>query len=146
MRRPPPRCRACEAGSASIEAAVLLPAIGLLVLLVTLGARVAIAEQSIQTVAAEAARAASIARTPAAAEHDAATAAAASLAGQDLECAETSTLVDTSQVAQAPGVPSLVSVTVTCVVRLADLGMPAVTDHTISATMTSPVDQWVSKP
>lgn len=51
-----------ESGSASIEMVILAPAFGLLIAMLVMGGRLALAQQSIQSAAGEAARAASIER------------------------------------------------------------------------------------
>ena len=57
------RCVADERGSAAIELVLLVPALMLMLLFAVAGGRVAIAHGSVQQAAADAARAASIART-----------------------------------------------------------------------------------
>ena len=68
----------------------------LLLLLAVGGGRVAIAHGSVQQAAADAARAASIARTAGAAQTSAVTAARATLANQGLTCASMTVTLDTS--------------------------------------------------
>ena len=85
-----------ERGSATVEAVIGVPAFLLLIALLVLGGRIAIATQVVQAAASDAARAASIARTAASARADATTAARHSLTNQDLACATTSVTVDTS--------------------------------------------------
>jgi len=131
-----------ERGSASVEAVIGVPAFLLLVGLLVLGGRQAIAQQAVQAAAGEAARAASIARTATAARTDATTAARHSLANQDLDCATTVT-VDTAAFATEVGTPGQVSATVTCALRLDDIGLPGVAGtKTITATMSSPLDTY----
>lgn len=131
-----------ERGSASVEAVIGVPAFLLLVGLLVLGGRQAIAQQAVQAAAGEAARAASIARTATAARTDATTAARHSLANQDLDCATTVT-VDTAAFATEVGTPGQVSATVTCALRLDDIGLPGVSGtKTITATMSSPLDTY----
>ena len=106
MRRRP------ETGSAAIEAAVGLPAFMLFVALVILGGRLAIATQAVQASASEAARVASIARTQGAANGDATTAAAASLANQNVRCVRSTVTVDTTGFDAPVGTPAQVTATV----------------------------------
>lgn len=98
-----------ERGSASVEAVIGVPAFLLLVGLLVLGGRQAIAQQAVQAAAGEAACAASIARTATAAGTDATTAARHSLANQDLDCATTTVTVDTAAFATEVGTPGEVS-------------------------------------
>jgi Flp pilus assembly protein TadG len=132
-----------ERGSASIEAAVGLPAFLLFVALIIGAGRVAIARQGVEAAAAEAARSASIERTQAGATHAADSAAAATLANQHLPCVTTQISVDTSGFAVPVGTPATVTATVTCVVNLADISVPGLPGTlSISATMGSPLDTY----
>ncbi len=132
-----------ERGSASVEAVIGVPAFLLLVGLLVLGGRNAIAQQAVQAAASDAARAASIARTVTEARHDATTAARYSLANQDLDCVTTSVTVDTAAFNKPVGTPGEVSATVTCALRLDDIGLPGLAStKTITATMSSPLDTY----
>ena len=132
-----------ERGSASVEAVIGVPAFLLLVGLLVLGGRQAIAQQAVQSAASDAARAASIARTASTARTQATTAARSSLANQDLDCATTTVSVDTAAFGTPIGTPGQVSATVTCALRLDDIGLPGVAGtKTITATMSSPLDTY----
>ena len=85
-----------ERGSAAIELVLLVPALMLLLMFAVAGGRVAIAHGSVQQAAADAARAASIARTAGAAQTSAVRAARATLANQGLTCASMTVTLDTS--------------------------------------------------
>lgn len=138
-----PRMKRDERGSAAVEAVIGVPALLLLVGLLVLGGRTAIAQQAVQAAAADAARSASIARTPAAARSTASHAAHSSLANQDLDCATTSVSVDTAAFGTPVGTPGRVSTTVTCALRLDDIGLPGLGGtKTITATMSSPLDTY----
>ena len=138
-----PRMKRDERGSAAVEAVIGVPALLLLVGLLVLGGRTAIAQQAVQAAAADAARSASIARTPAAARSTASHAAHSSLANQDLDCATTSVSVDTAACGTPVGTPGQVSTTVTCALRLDDIGLPGLGGtKTITATMSSPLDTY----
>jgi Flp pilus assembly protein TadG len=130
-----------ERGSAAIEAAVAGPAVVLLILLVTFGGRVALAHQSVQAIAADTARAASLARTHTQANTDAANAMQAGFA-QQLPCASHSLDLDLSGFDKPPGTPASVTATLTCRLASADLGLPGLPELQISSTMTSPIDTW----
>lgn len=139
--------RGPEKGSAAIEAVIVVPALGFVVLLVVFGGRVAVAQQAVQTAAFEAARAASLARAPGPAKDDAAAAAQRSLGNQGLKCAPGDVAVDTSGLTAPVGTASTVSATVTCHVDLSDLAVPLLPGtRVVSATMTSPVDQHRERP
>ncbi|WP_123814498.1 TadE/TadG family type IV pilus assembly protein [Myceligenerans xiligouense] len=134
-----------EEGSASIEVAVGAPAFALLLALVLLAGRVVLSQQAVETAAWDAARSASITRS------DDVTAraqevAAASLANQELNCAGTDVVVDLSGYATEPGAPSAITVTVSCSVKLWDLGLAGAPTKTVSSTATSPTDTWRSAP
>lgn len=132
-----------ERGSAAVEAVILVPAFGLFVGLLVFAGRTAAAHQGVEAVAADAARAASIARSAGEAQADAADAITYSLANNGLRCASSSVSVDTSGLSAPVGTPGTVSATVTCTINLADLSVPGVPgSHTVTATMVSPVDAW----
>jgi Flp pilus assembly protein TadG len=136
------RVRRGERGSAAVEVALLVPALGALVLLVVFGGRVALARQSVQTAATDAARAASIARTADDARTQATRIAQATLANQGLRCATTSVDVDTSGFNRPPGTPATATVTVTCEVLTADLALPLAGTVRIEQAMSSPLDTY----
>lgn len=130
-----------QRGSASIEAVIVGPAVVLLILLVVFGGRVALAHQSVQTIAADAARAASLARNHAEA-HQAAEAATNSGFDQQLPCANHTLTLDLAGFDKPVGTPANVSATVTCRLATADLGLPGLPDLQIASTMSSPVDTY----
>lgn len=132
-----------DRGSASIEAAVGVPALLLFIALIIGAGRVAIAHQAVEAAAAEAARSATIERTRADAAHAAEAAATATLANQQLRCLSTQIVVDTTGFTVAVGTPASVTATVTCVVDLADVSVPGLPGSlTISATVSSPLDTY----
>jgi len=132
-----------ERGSTVVEVVTLAPALGLLVMLVVAGGRTAVAHQATEAAAAEAARAASIARTQDSAQGQAQDAAAQSLADQGLNCVTTGVNVDVSGFASPVGTPASVGATVSCDVPMADLALPGMPGSiTISATVRSPLDTY----
>ncbi|MGY0541404.1 TadE/TadG family type IV pilus assembly protein [Nocardioides sp. YJ-D4] len=132
-----------ERGSAAIEAAIGLPAFILFVGLIIAGGRLALADQALQSAAADAARAASIARSASEADTSAGREAAASLNNQKLDCRSIQVVVDTSGFHVPTGQPADVTVTLSCRVDLADLSVPGVPgSRLIRASMTSPIDTW----
>ena len=132
-----------ERGSASIEAAVGLPAFVLFVGLIIFGGRTATTHQAVESAAADAARSASIARTSTTATTAAKNAAQTSLANQDVHCLSVDVAVDASHFSKAVGEVATVAVTVECRLDLSDLSVPGVPGtRIIRATMTSPLDTW----
>ena len=132
-----------ERGSAGIEAAIGLPAFALFVGLIIFGGRTATTHSAVESAATDAARSASIARTSTEAKHDAATAARASLANQDIHCLRVSVVVDVADFSKPVGVPGSVTATVECLLDLADLSVPGVPgSRLIKATVNSPLDTW----
>lgn len=130
-----------EAGSAAVELAVLTPVLVLLLLFVVAVGRLGRADQEVAGAAADAARAASIARTPGMATNAGTDAAAADLAGSGFSCSTLDTLVDTGDF--RPG--GLVRVEVRCAVSLGSLALlrlPGAT--TITSSAVAPVDLYRS--
>jgi Flp pilus assembly protein TadG len=130
-----------ERGSATLELAVLAPGLLLLIALVALAGRFAVADGAVDQAAAEAARAASLQRTPSAGRDAATQVAHASLTGQGLSCLRTEIDTDVSGLRAPPGRPGRVTVTVRCPLRVADLPL-AVPAITLTATAVSPVDTY----
>lgn len=115
----------------------------LFVALIVFGGRVVIAHQAVQSAAAQAARTASIARTPGDAQSSAVSQAGASLDSQNVHCTRADVSVDTSGFAAPVGTPATVRATVTCAVNIGDLALPGVPGSiTITETMTSPIDTY----
>lgn len=137
------RGTACERGSTTIEAVILVPAFGLFLGLIVIGGRIALADAAVQSAAAEAARTASLARASTSAQSLGRQAALDSLASQDLRCTRTTVTLDTSGFSAAVGTAASVEATVTCVVALDDLAVPGVPgSRTVEATMSSPIDTY----
>ena len=132
-----------ERGSEAIEAVIGVPALVLFVMLVVAGGRVAVAQQAVQSAAADAARSASIARTPGQAQSQAVAAAKATLLNQKLPCADVRVAVNTAGFSAPVGTPATASSTVSCRVNLGDLSIPGVPGSTtLTATMSSPIDTY----
>lgn len=132
-----------ERGSASIEMVILAPAFGLLIAMLVMGGRIAIAQQSIQSAAGEAARAASLERGADSRDRGL-SAARAFLAEQDMTCRNLDVQLDASGKQTDPGVADqIVNATVSCEVPLGDLALPGIGGgHTVTATAASPVDTY----
>ena len=132
-----------ERGSAALEAALGVPAFALFVGLVIFGGRTATTHQALQSAAADAARAASLARNADVARADARKAATSSITNQKISCSALDVGVDTSDFDKQPGVPGSVSATVSCRLDLSDLAVPGVpVSRVMRATMSSPLDTW----
>ena len=138
-RCPPADAPARERGSASVELVLATPVLVALMLLAVAGGRLASARGEVDAAARDSARAASIARTPAAAERDGRAAAEATLSNQHVTCRTLTVTVDVTDF--QPG--GTVTSTVACAVALGDLtglGLPAT--RTISTSFVAPVDRF----
>lgn len=132
-----------EQGSASIEAAIAVPAFGLFVGLIIFGGRMAMTHEAVQTAAADAARTASIARSTGEASRTAETAARESLANQGIDCRSTTVRIDSSGFSKPVGEPGTVTAVVECRLDLSDLSVPGIPgSRAVRATMSSPVDAY----
>lgn len=111
--------------------------------MIAVGARVALADDSITGVAASAARDASIARDPAQAEQLALSSATATLKAQGLHCMQTRVRVDTSGFHAPTGTVASIRVSVRCVVSFADIALPGLPgSHTLTDQASSPLDPY----
>ena len=106
-----------ERGSAALEITLITPLLVLILLFVVGLGRLAQARGELDGAARDAARAASIARSPSSAQADAQSAAAATLADRSITCANLNVAVDASEF--RPG--GSVIVDLTCTVKLSDL-------------------------
>lgn len=139
----PNRRKHDERGSATIEAAIGVPAFALFVGLIIFGGRTATTHEAVQSAAAHAARAASIARTSAEAQGEGDRAARESLADQRIDCRSVSVSVSSAGFSAPVGEAATVSVTVACRLDLSDLSVPGVPgSRVIRARMSSPIDTW----
>jgi Flp pilus assembly protein TadG len=128
-----------DAGSSTVEMALVTPFLVMLLLLVVLCGRLAGEQMAVDAAAGSAARAASIARSHPAARADGDRTARDTLAAQGVTCDTESVTVDTGGL--HPG--GAVTVTVSCQVKLSDLlliGVPG--SRTVQASSTSPIDHW----
>lgn len=141
MTRPRLLCRFGdrEAGSVATELVLLTPLLLLMLLFVVALGRTVSARLEVDGAAAQAARAASIARDPATATAMAQQAATTALGSDGVTCAGLTVTTDTADF--VPG--GQVQVTVTCHVDLADLvGLRLPASQAISSTATSVVDVY----
>jgi len=135
-----------EEGSATLELAILTPALFAVLALVVVAGRIEVAGGAVEQASAAAARDASLARTPAAARQAALAAATASLAGQDLHCAAVTVVVDTGGFAAPVGTTAEVSARVSCTVNMADLAIPGTPgSRTLTAETSSALDRYRSR-
>jgi Flp pilus assembly protein TadG len=132
-----------ERGSVSVELALLAPALLVLLSFTVVAGRTQIAEGAVQEAARAAAREASLARDPATATALAGAQAERTLDAQDLRCQSTSININTAGFSAPPGRPGDVTVSITCVVGMADLLAPGLPGSvTVEASFTSPVDAY----
>jgi len=134
-----------SAGNAALELIILAPALLLLASLVIAAGRTSLAQNSVYAAARDAARQASISRTPEQALATATSGALRELATQNLKCdpATVSAPLLQSKFATPPGLPATITVIVTCRVRLSDLMLPGVPgSKMLSATFSSPLDLY----
>lgn len=135
------RCR--DEGSVSVELAILMPAFLVLIALAVVVGRQAVAQSAVDLAAHDAARAASLSRSPTVAEQRAMDAAVQTLARQGLGCVELAVTVDVDAFAVPVGQPASVGVRVACEVSFADVAMPGVPGtRTVTAASTSPLDRY----
>ena len=128
-----------EAGSVATELVLLTPLLLLMLLFVVALGRTVSARLEVDGAAAQAARAASIARDPATATAMAQHAATTALGSDGVTCAGLTVTTDTADF--APG--GQVQVTVTCHVNLADLvGLRLPASQAISSTASSVIDVY----
>jgi hypothetical protein len=130
-----------DRGSESVELAILLP-IGILILaMLVVGARIALAGERISGVAGIAARDASLARSAPDAHSIATRSATAALADDNLHCTDINVTVDTAGFNAPPGSNASITVNVWCTVELSDIGVSGLPgSKTLHDVATSPLD------
>lgn len=130
---------ASQRGGAAVELVLATPVIIVLLLFVVFLGRITTTKAELQDAAHSAARAASLARTPASAVTAAQQMADAALGSHHLTCSPLAVAVDTATF--RPG--GDVVVTVTCTVDLGDLGALHVpSSQTFSTSFTEPIDRF----
>lgn len=132
-----------ERGSVAAELTLLTPLLILLLLFVVFCGRLADTKLRMNDVAHQAARAATLARTPSQAAANAQATASAALASAGISCQSLAVSTDTQGL--RPG--STVTVTVSCRVGLEDLtslGVPG--SRTFESSFSSPIDVWRGTP
>lgn len=128
-----------ESGAVATELVLLTPLLLLMLFFVVALGRMVAGRLDVDGAAAQAARAASIARDPATATAMARQAATTALASDHVTCGHLAVATDTADF--TPG--GQVSVTVTCTVDLADLvGLRLPASQAMSSTATSVIDAY----
>lgn len=132
-----------DCGSLTVETMVAIPVVVLVLLLAVAAGRVTVALGAVEAAARDAARQASIARTPASARSAAGSSAENSLRGSGVPCVGANVQVDVSGFGRRVGTPATVSASVRCTVRLSDLGLPGLPGSVVQqARSTSPLDPY----
>jgi len=133
-----------ERGSSAVEAAIIAPALIMLILLVVLAGRVTSAKMRVEEAARDAARAASLASDSSAASAAASSTAQASLSSAGITCQSFS--VTSFSWDFSPGVGGKASVTVQCTTPLSDLApLPVPGSKTLSGSFQVPIDPFRSQ-
>jgi Flp pilus assembly protein TadG len=131
-----------ERGDAALELIILAPVLLALIALVIAAGRISIARGSVDAAARDAARQASLARSPGEARIAAELSAQAALRQDGLDCTP-AVSVDTYGFSVQVGEPAQVRATVSCQVPLSDLVVPGLPGSvTLSYTFTSPLDPY----
>ena len=132
-----------QGGSPSVETAVLVAVVALVIAFALAGGRLVVAESTATNAARAGARAASIERTAPAAQAAATRATQLVLANDALRCTTLEVDVDLRDFGLPLGSAGAATVTVACAVTWSDLGLPAgAGTRTVEATATSPIDTW----
>jgi Flp pilus assembly protein TadG len=113
-----------QRGAAAVELTLLVPALLLVLGLLVAGGRLWFARTTVNEAAQTAARAASLARSAAAANTAGRDAGSQSLVTAGLRCRSTSVSVSTAAFAVPVGTPSTVTSTILCVVDFSDVFLP----------------------
>jgi Flp pilus assembly protein TadG len=134
-----------EAGNAALELLILAPVLILLICMVIAAGRIAVARGAIDAAARDAARQASIARSPQDALSTARATAGAELGGEHLNCSVlTVGLPGVYRAFATPlGQPASVTATVRCTVSLSDLILPGLPGSVpLTFSFSSPLDPF----
>lgn len=115
-----------QSGSVAVEIALVAPVLVLFLGLLVAGGRLWFARTTVVEAAQTSARAASLARTPAAASRAGDDAGRQSMATAGLRCASSSVRVSTAAFAVPVGTPATVTSDVTCVVPFGDVLLPGI--------------------
>lgn len=131
--------RVDERGSAPVEMVLLTPVLLVLLLFVVAVGRIADARGQVEAAARDAARAGTLARSPARAQTEAIAAVEARLDQGGAACRHLATTIDASRFAAG----GAVTASVTCTVDLGDLTLLRIPgSRAVTATATEPVDRF----
>ena len=132
-----------ERGSATLELVIVAPFMILILAAIIAAGRIGLAQQAIQTVAYDAARAASISRDAGSARSAAQQVAALSMASNHLNCSTSNVNISTAGFSSAVGTKAVVDATILCTVKLSDIALPGIPGaFTITREATSAIDQF----
>ncbi|WP_053672660.1 TadE/TadG family type IV pilus assembly protein [Streptomyces sp. H036] len=132
-----------DRGALSLEAIILFPVILMTLLLVIALGRIGSANNAVDTAARNAARAASLERNGNTASSAGSQMARSVLGQQGLECTSTSISISTGGFSAQIGEPASTTATVTCTVRLSDVGLPGLPgSKTLTSSFTSSIDSY----
>lgn len=132
-----------DRGSATLEIVIVFPAMLLVLAGIVAAGRIALAQQAVQSVAYDTARAASIARDAASARSSAQQVAALSITSNNLNCTPHTVNLTTNGFSAPVGATAVVDTTIVCTVRLSDIALPGIPgDVTITRSATSPIDTY----
>ena len=132
-----------ERGAAATELALLVPGFMLLLALMVAGGRIWLARSAVSEAAAAGARAATLQRSAGEAEVAAGRVIDANLASASLVCVDRTVSVDTTGFAKAPGIPAVVTVSVSCTVAMSDVLLPGMPGNvSASAVGSSALDTF----
>lgn len=133
-----------DRGSSSTEAAIIAPALFLILGLLLAAASFATSQQAVTTAAHSSARAASLATTQQDATQQVEAAFTSELQQRGISCTKVSVQVDAAAFTTAPGEVATVHSTITCTIPYAELipvpGLPGT--RTIQVESTSPLDTY----
>ena len=132
-----------DRGAVAVEVALLTPVIVMLVGLFVFGYRFWATRAGVQSAAAAAARAASLASSPQAGARSARQLALANLDALGVGCRSSSVDTQTDALSLPAGQPGSVRVSVTCVVSMSDLVLPGAPGSlTVSRSAGEPIDTF----
>jgi TadE-like protein len=136
--------RPAEAGNAALELVILTPVLILLISMVIAAGRISIAQGSVDAAARDAARQASLARSPSEAQATALATATAQLGEENLDCKPSVSLGALDAAFATPlGQPASVTVTIRCRVSLSGLVLRGLPGHVpLHYSFTSPLDPF----
>jgi Flp pilus assembly protein TadG len=146
----PPPCRGSrrcdQSGSASVELALLVPALVIMLGLLVGGGRLWLARTAVTEAAQSAARSASLARSAPQASADGIAAGRESLSTAELSCLDQSIAVDTGAFAVAVGQPATITSNVRCTVPFEDVFLPGMPGSiTVEGKGSSALDTYRSR-